>query len=74
MRTENFETWIDLEKSETERTYIFPGCEYKIVQPSLLFVKKSGSHKIVSKDGICHYINKGWVAIKIEGTFDINVE
>tara|TARA_B100001245_G_C22799425_1_gene385381 strand:+ start:496 stop:723 length:228 start_codon:yes stop_codon:yes gene_type:complete len=75
MKPANFENWIDLDGVEEERTYHFPdGSTYTVVKPSKLFVKKSGSHKLVDANGLNHYVKSGWNAFTFKGTFEFNVE
>jgi hypothetical protein len=55
----DLETWICLQGIEKTRTYLFNcGFSYTINKPSKVYIKKSGSHKIVDEDGIIHYISK----------------
>lgn len=75
MKKKGFDEWIDLEGSETERTYHYPdGFDYTVHHPKKLYIKKSGSHKIVDGKGRNHYISAGWRTFSFEGTFDFNVE
>ena len=75
MKKKGFEKWINIGKNEKSRTYIYPdGFQYTIKNPKKLFVKKSGSHKIVDKNGVNHYITKGFRVIRFKGKYAFNVE
>lgn len=75
MIEKTYNQWIDLEGTETERTYHYPdGFDYTIYNPCKLYIKKSGSHKIIDKKGRNHYISAGWRTFSFEGEFDFNVE
>lgn len=75
MDKKNFEEWIDLEGVELERTYHFPdGFDYTITLPAKLFVKKSGSHKLVDSTGRLHYIKASWAAFSATGQWAFDVE
>jgi hypothetical protein len=48
--------------SEEFREYLFPdGSIVKIYHPLWVAVSKSGGHRILSEDGISHYIPSGWI-------------
>lgn len=75
MLQKSYDEWIDLENTEKERTYHYPdGFNYTIIGPCKLYIKKSGSHKIVDAKGRCHYISAGWRTFSFDGVFDFNVE
>jgi len=75
METAIFETWINLEGVETDRTYYFNnGFVYTIVKPVKLFVKRSGSHKLVDNEGVLHYIRSSWTVFKAHGEWKFNVK
>jgi hypothetical protein len=74
MKVEKFENWIDLSMEET-RTYHFPdGSTYTVDKPSKIYIKESGSHKIIDKNGLNHYVRPGWNAFTFEGEYSFNVE
>ena len=73
MEEKNYEEWIDLEGTETERTYHYPDMTYTIKNPSKLYVKKSGSHKIIDADGTNHYITAGFRTFTFEGSYTFNL-
>lgn len=61
--------------NETKRTYYFPFTDKdneKIIIPLVienvkdLYVRPSGTHRIVTKDGILHIVLRQWVKIEIE--------
>lgn len=80
METKSFQEWINLEGVEDQRTYLYAHphineiVEITIPRPSRLYVKASGSHKIVDMEGVLHYMPKGWLSIRIIGEFKFNVE
>lgn len=80
MESKSFNEWIDLEGVEEKRTYLYPHptmnelVEVTIDSPSKLFVKSSGSHKLVDSSGQLHYMPKGWLSIRAIGEFKYNVE
>lgn len=75
MRKESFGDWINLEGVETTRTYHFPGGDtYTVDMPGRLFVKKSGSHKLVDNKGTMHYIRGSWLTFSAEGEWTFNIE
>lgn len=53
--------------TEEWREYRYAGGErYRIEQPSRLFLKqddKGDSHRILDREGVTHYVRRGWVAI-----------
>ncbi len=74
METKTFEEWIDLGEAETSRTYYWgDGRTHTVTAPKLLFVKKSGSHKITDMGGKLHYIRKDWIAFSADGEWKFNV-
>lgn len=74
MKSTNFEEWIDIEGLEVFREYIYPdGSTYRVDTPVSLFVKESGSHKLVDASGMNHYVKSGWVAFRFEGDWCYNV-
>lgn len=75
MEKKSFEEWINLDGVEVQRTYYFSdGFKYTIDKPVKLFVKKSGSHKLVDADGVMHYITNDWKTFSAIGEFKFNVE
>lgn len=75
MEKKTFEEWIDLKGVETQRTYFFPkGFTYTVDNPVKLFVKKSGSHKLIDSEGKLHYITNDWKTFCAVGEFKFNVE
>lgn len=57
--------------NESWRSYVYldedgNDIEYTIFDPVTLYMKESDtdSHRVVDADGVCHYITKGWVAIR----------
>ena len=56
--TNTLKTWICLQGIEKSRTYIFDNMEYTIINPRKVYIKKSGSHKVVDGEGKIHYITK----------------
>ena len=75
MEKKTFEEWIDLSGVETQRTYYFSdGFKYTIDYPVKLFVRKSGSHKLVDSQGTMHYITNDWKTFSAHGQFKFNVE
>jgi len=56
---------IDISNEEW-RAYMYDEeAEYIIIEPQTLYMKESDtdSHRVVDKNGTCHYISRGWVAI-----------
>jgi len=52
--------WIDI-RSEQYRVYVFPGGDMvRIEKPEKLHVSGSGGHRILSADGVSHYIPPIW--------------
>ena len=75
MKRKSFDDWIDLDGVEKSRKYHFPdGSTYTVTLPCKLYVKKSGSHKLIDKAGLCHYVRSGWNAFTFDGEFVFNVE
>jgi hypothetical protein len=66
--------WKDI-THEAYREYTFAGIggilAYKIENPALLNVSKSGGHRILTKKNILYYIPYKWFAIKIETTDNV---
>ncbi len=60
---EALETWLCLQGIEKTRTYTFKELEYTIKKPSKVYVKKSGSHKVVDEDGVIHYISSSFINV-----------
>lgn len=74
-RKEGFDTWISLDGIESERTYFFPdSLGHTITSPVKLYVKKSGSHRLVDKEGRMHYIRDKWLYFTAIGEWDFTVE
>lgn len=64
LRNESNNEFVDI-SSEKERVYTFPGGEgVRISCPNWLSVSKSGGHRILDYDGICHYIPPGWIHLQ----------
>lgn len=75
MNKEKFEKWINLDGVEEERTYHYPdGSIYKIENPIKVYIKESGSHKLIDKGGLNHYIRPTWNAFTFKGKYEFNVE
>jgi hypothetical protein len=47
--------------SEEYREYDFGGYAVRLEAPLYLFVSESGGHRVLTADGLCHYIPAGWV-------------
>jgi hypothetical protein len=60
----DFSTWMCLQGLEKSRTYIFDNMEYIILNPKKVYIKKSGSHKVIDNKGKIHYITKHFNEIK----------
>ena len=60
VEAEALETWMCMQGIEKSRTYWFGEFSYTISRPSKVYIKKSGSHKIVDENGVIHYISKGF--------------
>lgn len=63
-------TWQDL-STEKFRTYHFPkGATFFVNRPKKLFVKASGSHRIVAENAegriVSYYIPAGWIGLSWE--------
>lgn len=53
-------TFSDL-SDEKYRVYEYPdGSSVRLDHPSNLNVSKSGGHRVLTKDGVSHYIPSGW--------------
>ena len=60
--------WTDI-SSEEWREYTFPGKEViHIDAPTHLHVSESGGHRLLDSVGISHYVPKGWIHLKWEGS------
>lgn len=47
---------------EEYRVYEFPGgCAIRLNEPTHLHVSDSGGHRVLTADGVSHYIPKGWL-------------
>jgi hypothetical protein len=56
--------FVDI-NTEMWREYIFPdGSFVHVDYPSNLSVSKSGGHRILDRDEVCHYIPPGWIHLK----------
>lgn len=54
------EVWADI-STEEFRTYIFPGEVQAVVRdPVALAVNQQGSHRIIDRAGMSHFIPAGW--------------
>ena len=73
MEDKAFDKWIDLTGIESQRTYHYPDMDYTIDNPVKLYVKKSGSHKVIDAKGKNHYMTKGFRAFSFNGTYQFNV-
>ena len=62
--------WMDI-GNEAWREYMFPGGDVvRVNAPQKLAVKRGpdgDSHRIICKDGSCHYIGYKWLAIRWVG-------
>ena len=57
---------INLSKVESKRVYRFPKGEFvEINEPQLLIITENG-HRLLSKDGVSHYIPYGWIELSWE--------
>lgn len=74
MEDKSFNTWIDLEGTEIERTYHYPDMTYTVKNPSKIYIKKTGSHKIVDAEGNNHYITSGFRAFTFKGEYTFNMD
>lgn len=51
--------------TESWRKYTFPGGhEVFLNQPVRLNVSKSGGHRVLTGDGVSHYIPSGWIHLE----------
>ena len=51
---------------EKYRTYQFPTGIVRVDNPKFLSVSKSGGHRIVDKNDVCHYVPSGWLKMSFE--------
>ena len=57
---------LDISTEEWREYRYANGDHYRIEQPKTLFLKRDAegdSHRILDRDGITHYVRRGWVAI-----------
>ena len=57
------ETWYCIQGLEKSRTYVFSNLKYTIINPIKVYIKKSGSHKVIDGAGKIHYITKHFTKI-----------
>ena len=56
-----------LEKTESKRTYYFPGGETVVLTNVTHFLaRESGTHRMKTGDGKLHIVAAGWLRIEIE--------
>ena len=59
--------WKDI-SSETFREYTFPGGEQiRINAPVKLWVRPSGSHCVIDKNGLTHWVSSKFLSITWDG-------
>ena len=63
LRNESTNKFSDI-SSEKQRTYHFPTGKITLVEPYRLSVSASGGHRVLTMDGICHYIPSGWLHLE----------
>lgn len=59
---------------EQYREYVFPTPHgdrtVRINQPQALNVSKSGTHRVIDQQGVCHIMPSGWLTIRFETNTD----
>lgn len=62
-RNESGLDFLDI-SAEKERVYLYDnGMTIVVVEPAMLHVSESGSHRVFTKSGGCLYIKNDWIAI-----------
>lgn len=73
MEKRNYDEWIDL-TNEKSRTYYFgDGSTYTVYEPQKLWVRKSGSHRLIDAAGQKHYITSKWNTFSAIGEWKFTV-
>jgi len=66
LRNESKNEFVDI-STEEYRVYFFSKDHSVVIkEPQYLSVSSSGGHRILSKDGISHYIPSGWYLLEWE--------
>jgi hypothetical protein len=59
LRNESGLAFTDI-SSESWREYDFGATSVRLTEPIALNVSKSGGHRVLTADGISHYVPPGW--------------
>lgn len=57
---ESTNAFVDI-SSEDSRSYVFPGGNTIVINEPLKLSVNAGGHRLFDKNGISHYIPKGWI-------------